>query len=167
MTDAEKATFTAEAKFLRAFFHFRALQVWGTPFLVNEVKKDLTNLASPNATKAELFTSILAHFQTAYTGLPASWDDSNLGRATKWAARAFEGKVNVWKEDWDAAIAAFEDVRQNGLYSLMPGYEDAFDFQKENNDESIFEIQFGGPFSDDNLWVLTILTPKHSRLHKE
>ncbi|MGZ8557309.1 MAG: RagB/SusD family nutrient uptake outer membrane protein [Chitinophagaceae bacterium] len=153
LTDVEKATFTAEAKFLRAFFHFLALQVWGTPPLVNEVKKDLTNLASPNATKEELFTSILADFQAAYTGLPASWDDANLGRATKWAARAFAGKVNVWKEDWDAAITAFEDVRNNGTYSLMPDYEDAFDFQKENNDESIFEIQFGGPFSDDNLWV--------------
>lgn len=70
LTPAEKTKFTAEAKFLRAFFHFLALQVWGTPPLVNEVKKDLTNLASPNATKAELFTSILADFQAAYTGLP-------------------------------------------------------------------------------------------------
>ena len=130
LTPAEKTKFTAEAKFLRAFFHFLALQVWGTPPLVNEVKKDLTNLASPNATKAELFTSILADFQAAYTGLPATWDDANLGRATKWAARAFTGKVNVWKEDWDAAITAFEDVKQNGTYSLMPSYEDSIRFSE-------------------------------------
>jgi starch-binding outer membrane protein, SusD/RagB family len=153
LTDAQKAKFTAEAKFLRAFFHFLALQVWGTPPLVTEVKKDLNNLASPNATKDELFTSILGDLQAAFAGLPASWDDANLGRATKWTARAFEGKVNVWKEDWDAAITAFEDVKTNGPYDLMPDYEDAFDFQKENKEESIFEVQFGGPFSDDNLWV--------------
>ena len=85
--------------------------------------------------------------------MPDSWDDANLGRATKWTARAFEGKVNVWKEDWDAAITAFEDVINNGPYSLMPNYDDAFDFQKENNAESIFEVQYGGPFSDDNIWV--------------
>ncbi len=48
-------------------------------------------------------------FQDAFAGLPESWDDANLGRATKWAARAYEGKVNVWKEDWPAAIAAFEE----------------------------------------------------------
>ena len=153
LTDEQKTLFTAEAKFLRAFFHFLALQVWGTPPLVTEVKKDLGNLAVPNATKEELFTSILSDFQAASTGLPASWNDANLGRATKWAARAFEGKVNVWKEDWDAAIIAFEDVNTNGPYSLMPTYEDVFDFQKENNAESIFEVQYGGPFSDDNLWV--------------
>jgi hypothetical protein len=153
LTPEQKTQFIAEAKFLRAFFHFLALQVWGTPPLVLEVKKDLNNLASPNATKDELFAAILSDLQAGYNDLPASWDDANLGRATKWTARAFEGKVNVWKEDWDAAITAFEDVRSNGPYSLMPNYEDAFDFQKENNDESIFEVQFGGPFSDDNLWV--------------
>src|SRR6478672_7653861 len=153
LTDDQKTQFTAEAKFLRAFFHFLALQVWGTPPLVLEVKKDLYDLAVPNASKDELFAAILSDLQAAYAGLPDSWDDANLGRATKWTARAFEGKVDVWKEDWDAAITAFEDVKQNGPYSLMPSYEDAFDFQQENKAESIFEIQFGGPFSDDNIWV--------------
>jgi starch-binding outer membrane protein, SusD/RagB family len=153
LTADEKKKFIAEAKFLRGFFHFLALEVWGTPPLALEVKKDLNSLAIPNATKAALFTAIIADFKDAYAGLPAKWDDANLGRATKWAARAFEGKVNVWKEDWDAAIAAFEDVKTNGTYSLMADYEDVFDFQKENNAESIFEVQFGGPFSDDNLWV--------------
>lgn len=153
LTEEQRTAFIAEAKFLRGFFHFFALQVWGTPPLVLEVKKDLNDLASPNATQDELYAAILADFQAAYAGLPDKWDDANLGRATKWAARAFEGKVDVWKKDWDAAITAFEDVRANGPYSLMPNYEDAFDFQKENNAESIFEIQFGGPFSDDNLWV--------------
>jgi len=153
LTEEEKTRFTAEGKFLRAFFHFLALQVWGTPPLVLEVKKDLNNLAAPNATKEELYAAILSDLQDAYAGLPDSWDDANLGRATKWTARAFEGKVNVWKEDWDAAITAFEDVINNGPYSLMPNYDDAFDFQKENNAESIFEVQYGGPFSDDNIWV--------------
>ena len=153
LTKEEKTKFTAEAKFLRAFFHFLALQCWGTPPLALEVKKDLNDLAAPNATKDELFKSILEDLQAAYTDLPPSWDDANLGRATKWTARAFQGKVNVWKEDWDAAITDFEDVKTNGHYSLMPNYEDAFDFQQENKQESIFEVQFGGPFSDDNLWV--------------
>ena len=153
LTDEQETQFTAEAKFLRAFFHFLALQMWGTPPLVLEVKKDLNDLASPNATKEELFAAILSDLQAGYAGLPADWDDANLGRATKWTARAFEGKVDVWKKDWDAAITAFEDVKQNGPYELMPTYEDVFDFQKENNAESIFEVQYGGPFSDDNLWV--------------
>ena len=31
LTDAEKIQFEGEAKFLRAFFHFEALKLWGTP----------------------------------------------------------------------------------------------------------------------------------------
>lgn len=153
LTDEEKTRFTAEAKFLRAFFHFLAMQMWGTPPLVLEVKKDINNLAQANATRDELFAGILGDFTDAAAGLPESWDDANIGRATNWAAKSFIGKVNVWKEDWPAAITAFEDVINNGPYELMPNFEDVFDFLQENNRESIFEIQFGGPFSDDNLWV--------------
>ena len=160
LTAAQKTAFVAEAKFVRGIMHFLALQMWGTPPLVTEVKKDIANLATGNSTKDALYAAILKDLQDAYAGLPASWDASNSGRATKWSARAFEGKVNVWKKDWTAAITAFEDVRKSGPYKLFTGntakidnYEDAFDFKKENGQESIFEVQYGGPFSDDNLWV--------------
>ena len=45
LTDAEKNQFEGEAKFLRAFFHFEALKLWGTPPLVLETPKSLSKLA--------------------------------------------------------------------------------------------------------------------------
>ena len=36
---------------------------------------------------------------------------------------------------------------------MQADYVEVFAFDNENNSESIFEIQIGGPFSDDNLWV--------------
>jgi starch-binding outer membrane protein, SusD/RagB family len=159
LTADQKAKFVAEAKFIRGMLHFLALQMWGTPPLALEVKKDINDLALSNATPDELYASILKDFQDAYTGLPATWDAGNTGRATKWAAKAYEGKVLVWQEKWADAITAFEAVEGSGTYDLFKGgapldnYEDAFDFAKENGKESIFEIQYGGPFSDDNLWV--------------
>ncbi|MEO0330916.1 MAG: RagB/SusD family nutrient uptake outer membrane protein [Bacteroidota bacterium] len=149
----QKTQLEAEAKFLRAWFHFQAMKMWGTPPLVTEVLRDLNSLAQPNATEDALFTQILSDFNDAANGLPESWDDANLGRATAWAAKAYVGKVNVWKEDWQAAITAFEDIVQNGPFQLQADYVEVFAFDNENNSESIFEIQFGGPFSDDNLWV--------------
>jgi len=86
--------------------------------------------------------------------LPASWDDANTGRATKWTARAYEGKVNVWMKKWDDAIVAFEDVEKNAGYDLEADYENIFAVTNENNKESVFEVQFGGPYSDDNSWIL-------------
>lgn len=159
LTAEEKTRFEGEAKFLRAFFHFQAMQLWGTPPLATEVPKELNNLALPNATPEQLYTQILADFTEAYNKLPPTWDDANKGRATKYAAQAYVGKVNVWKKDWPAAVAAFEDVMANGPYSLIntgnpqKDLEDVFAFNNENNQESIFEVQYGGPFSDDNVWV--------------
>jgi starch-binding outer membrane protein, SusD/RagB family len=159
LTAAEKSKFEGEAKFLRAFFHFEALKLWGKPPLVVKTPTSLSNLAVPNATKDQLFTQILADFKDAFDKLPPSWDAGNTGRATKWAAKAFMGKVNVWKGDKDAAIAAFEEVIAANKYQLIDtdnpsqDLEDVFAFDNENNAESIFEVQFGGPHSDDNIWV--------------
>ena len=159
----EKKLYEGEAKFLRAWFHFEALKLWGTPPLVLETSKSLDNLSVPNATKDALFTQILDDFNVAFENLPDAWDAANTGRATKWAAKAYTGKVNVWKNDMDGAITAFEDVIANGVgarkYGLIDtddpaqDLEDVFAFDNENNQESIFEIQFGGPHSDDNVWV--------------
>lgn len=153
LTAEDKAVLDGEAKFLRAWFHFQAMKLFGTPPLAMEVLKDINNLALPNSTQDALFTAILADFNAAATGLPDAWDSGNTGRVTSWAAKSYIGKVNVWKQDWAAAITAFEDVMLNGPYSLQADYESVFAFDNENNSEAIFEIQYGGPFSDDNLWV--------------
>jgi len=159
LTDAQKSQFEGEAKFLRAFFHFEALKLWGTPPLVLATPTSLANLAVPNATKDELFVQILADFNDAFAKLPAVWDAGNTGRATMWAAKAYIGKVNMWKNDMDGAITAFEAVIGSNKYKLLntgnpaKDLEDVFAFDNENNAESIFEIQFGGPHSDDNIWV--------------
>ena len=149
----EKASFEGEAKFLRAWFHFQALKMYGTPPIAAEVRKDLNDQALPNSSQAELYAIILSDFTTAASNLPDDWGSANAGRATAWAAKSYIGKVNVWQQDWAGAITAFEDVINNGPYSLLANFEDVFAFDNENNAESIFEVQYGGPFSDDNLWV--------------
>ena len=153
LTEEDKSVLEAEAKFLRGWFHFQALKLFGTPPIALEVLTDINNLALPNATQDELYTAILSDFAAAEAGLPESWDSGNTGRATSWAATSFIGKVNVFKEDWGPAITALGRVVDSGPYSLVPNYEDVFSFENENNSESIFEVQYGGPQSDDNLWV--------------
>lgn len=161
LTAEDKAELGAEAKFLRAWFHFQAMKMFGTPPLALDIRTDINDQARENSTQDALYTAILTDFTDAAAGLPDSWDSSNTGRVTSWAARSYIGKVNVWKEDWPAAIAALEEVITSGPYSLVvsddpatiTNYESVFSYANENNSESIFEIQYGGPFSDDNLWV--------------
>jgi hypothetical protein len=153
LTDDEKKAIVAEAKFIRGFFDFLAAQMWKTAPLVTETAKTL-QATFTNSDPTALLQASLDDFKAAAIDLPSSWDDANTGRATKWAAQAYVGKVNVWMQKWDDAITAFEDVEKNGGYSLQPNYEHQFAVTNENNSESIFEVQFGGPYSDDNGWIL-------------
>ena len=156
LTSAEASRLNAEMKFLRAFYHFQALKIWGTPPMVLKRITSFNESAVPNTDKTVLLNQILSDFQEAFDGLPTreAWGSENLGRASKWAAMAYMGKVNVWKEDWPAAITAFESVIGSGQYELLPDYEDVFAADNENNRESIFELQFGDNPPATNIWVL-------------
>ena len=153
LTDGEKKAIVAEAKFLRGFFHFLAAQIWKTAPIVTETAKSLQATFN-NSDPTALLQASLDDLKAAAVDLPLSWDAANTGRATKWTARAYEGKVNVWMQQWNDAVDAFEDVEKNGGFDLLPDYEDAFAASNENSNESIFEIQFGGPYSDDNNWII-------------
>jgi starch-binding outer membrane protein, SusD/RagB family len=153
LTDAEKKAVIAEAKFIRGFFHFIAAQMWKTAPIVTETAKTLQQTYT-NGDPTALLQLCLDDFKAAAQDLPTSWNDANTGRATKWAARAYEGKVDVWMQKWDDAVVAFEDVEKNGGYDLLPDYEDEFAIANENSVESVFEVQYGGPYSDDNSWIL-------------
>ncbi|WP_018616869.1 RagB/SusD family nutrient uptake outer membrane protein [Segetibacter koreensis] len=153
LTDEEKKVVVAEAKFIRGFFHFLAAQMWKTAPLITETAKKLQQTFK-NSDPTALLQASLDDFKAAAIDLPTSWDAAFTGRATKWTARAYEGKVDVWMGKWDDAVVAFEDVEKNAGYQLLPQYDDNFAVTNENNNESIFEIQFGGPYSDDNSWIL-------------
>lgn len=153
LTSAQKKQFTAEAKFIRGFFHFIAAQVWKSAPLVTEVPKSTTGLVYSNSDPNILLAACAADFKDAAADLPATWDASNLGRITKWGAKAFEGKVYVWQQKWNDAVDAFEQAEKNGGFQLLSDYEEVFAYANENSSESIFEVQYGGPYSDDNGWV--------------
>ncbi len=154
LTAEEKASFEAEANFLRGWFHFQAYKFWGGQApLALTVRRDINDIPLPNATPEEMITSILADFQSAASGLPEEWDNGNLGRATAWAARAYIGKVNLYAKNYPAAVTALAEVYNMGPYSLMSTFEDVFAFDQENNAESVFELQYASN-SDDNGWVL-------------
>jgi len=154
LTAEEVALFTAEAKFMRAWFQFQAFKFWGGQApIAQETRRDLNNIPLPNATPAETVAALTADFTDAAAGLPAQWDGANLGRATSGAALGYLGKTHIFAENWTAAETALEAVVNSGIYSLMPTHAEAFAIDQENNAESVFEMQYGSN-SDDNGWVL-------------
>ncbi len=100
-----------------------------------------------------VWAQIYKDLSTAATLLPASYGAADLGRATQGAALAYLAKAHLFNKDYTGAAASFKQVIDLGVYSLMPNYGDNFTDAKENNAESIFEIQFQRMNQPNLNWV--------------
>jgi starch-binding outer membrane protein, SusD/RagB family len=135
---------SAEARFLRAFYHLEAKKHFGKiPFIDESVDYTLDNYKVPNS--EDSWPKIIEDFQFAFDNLAAS--GMSPGRANKWAAGAFLGKSYLYSKDYTKARTILNDVITNGVtpkgakYALNAKYRDAFDAPNDNSAESVFAIQ--------------------------
>ena len=97
MNEAEKTQAIAEASFLRGWYHFEAKKMWNMVPYVDETVTDYINL--PN--DKDIWPMIEADFQFAVDNLSAT--KAQVGRASKWSAKAYLAKVHMYQNDYTAA----------------------------------------------------------------
>jgi len=135
VTDLSNANaIVAEARFLRAHYHFDAWKMWKNVPYYTEADEDFRK---PNT--EDIVPRMVEDFQFAIDNLPA--DQTALGRATKGAAQAYLGKLLLYTGDFNKAKAQFDAVVGSGKYSLEPCFHDVFTTGNENGPEMIFSIQ--------------------------
>ncbi|WP_035561390.1 RagB/SusD family nutrient uptake outer membrane protein [Hymenobacter sp. IS2118] len=134
----------AEARFLRALSYFNLVSLYGNVPLATTPPIDL-NVLPPQGTEAEVWALVIDDLTKAQPDLPASYTGADLGRATRGAATTLLGKAYMQNRRWADAQAQFAQVISSGTYRLTANYTDNFRHTTENNQESIFEVQF----SDD------------------
>jgi len=140
--DATRASeIEAEAKFLRAWFHFKATRVFfKIPYVKTTVELGETLPEEvPNDSKG--WDNIEADLQFAIDNLPETSPLGEPGRATKYAAMAVKAHAHLYQNELDQAKPLLDNIMTNGNYSLVSNFWDNYDMTTENNEESIFEIQ--------------------------
>lgn len=140
------ARLLGEAKFLRAYYYFRLVRLFGGVPLVTVPIESSNDWIQPRATAEQIYDRIVSDLTDAESGLwnKSEYDASDLGRATKGAAQAMLLKVNLYRKDYDEAHkwGAKFMTEQSGEYDLQTRYLDNFAIEGENGIESIFEIQY-------------------------
>ena len=134
----------AEAKFLRGLFYFNLTLYFGRPPLVLEPSQP--TLQPANATPEQAWAQVALDFTAAAADLPNSYGSADLGRATRGAAYAMLGKTYLQQKKNQLAADAFAWLVTGPgatLYNLTTNYRDNFIITRENNIESVFEIQHG------------------------
>jgi hypothetical protein len=138
----DTAEIRAEAVFLRAFYHFEAKKMWNKiPFLDETVTYSAGNYYINNDTSWSFIESDLKY---AMDSLPLT--QSNVGRANKYAAKAFLAKAYMFEGKYANAKPLLHDLIQNGetargkKYKLR-NYADNFNPETKNSEEAVFSVQ--------------------------
>ncbi|HOK98031.1 MAG: RagB/SusD family nutrient uptake outer membrane protein [Bacteroidales bacterium] len=147
----------AEAKFLRAFYYFYLVNLYG------DIPLPLSSTAPgdlPQVPRDTVYAQIEKDLLEAINDLPASKadltpDDLLITRATKNTARALLGKVYVYHSTmlgankWAEAKAQLDAVVNSGEYQLVSDFRSLWSStneMKDGNPENIFEAYYTDEF---------------------
>jgi starch-binding outer membrane protein, SusD/RagB family len=133
-----------ETKFLRAFYYFNLVRVFGGVPKIDKVygADELDAIANSNvrAKEEEIYALIIADLTDAANALPEK-GVAETGRANKGSAQGLLAKVYMYQKNWAKCLENTSSMINSGTYSLNPDYRTIWRQSSENNSESIFEIQ--------------------------
>jgi hypothetical protein len=138
---AGKDALYGEVYFLRAYYYFNLVKLFGDVPLFTDHRLGLTDSKTlSRSPRADVYAQIEKDLNAAISALPPT--QSQKGRITKYAAQALLGKVLLYESKFDAAAAMLENVITSKAFSLVPDFASMFLASGENGPESVFEIQY-------------------------
>ena len=152
--DATKKELIAEAKFLRAFYYFHLVQLFGGVTL-NTHFSTAPGTSASRANLSDCYDFIVSDLQAAVTDLNTSPVQGGVepGRATKAAAKHLLAKVYLQRastgaahgDDYQNAFNTAKDLIDNAAaygLALLPDFADVFKAGNEANKEVLFSVQY-------------------------
>ena len=151
MNEDLKTRILGQTYFLRGLAFFNMAKLFDVFPLITATPKTTDDYYPHTAIEEEIWTQIFADLTKSIDMLPISYDNltgsdkGETGRATKGAAIGILGKAYLYRQEWQKAANEFS-LLINGpdvnIYKLIDNYQDNFTITNENNEESIFEVQF-------------------------
>ncbi len=147
---AEADAFIAELKVLRSFFYWLLIDTFGNVPYVDDFFN--TPDAPPTNSRQEIFGEIVQSLNTEVPKLSKAKDGTTYGRINYWAGKALQAKLYLNAEVYtgtpmlDEAIAACDDIINNGGFSLESDYFANFDAGNTGTNEMIFAIPYDEVF---------------------
>ena len=146
--------------FLRGLGYYNLAGYYQNPILITDYNtySTLEGLYGTNSTYDEVWDQVEKDFSEAMTLLPSrdAGGEWSKGRATSGAAAGYYARALMMRHKYNEALTVLKAIigGQYGTYKLMANYGDNFREGPayENNDESLFEVQYldcGSQGTDD------------------
>jgi starch-binding outer membrane protein, SusD/RagB family len=140
-----KDRYVGEAKFVRALAYFDLVRIFGDVQMITNVPTIEEVRATPRTPVATVYSEvIIKDLLDAANKLPLAYTGSEVGRATRGAAKAILGKVYLTIKDYPKAEAVLQELTAAPYnYALLQNFNDLFDYTKnEHHSEYIFDIEY-------------------------
>lgn len=142
-----KERYRGEALFLRAYFYSDLIDFFGdVPLKLKP--SSMEDPFTPRYPKRVIIDTLLVNLDSAINKLPIRYPIAENGRATKGAALSLKGKILLFNNRFTEAADCFKkvidlnDEAGKKRYSLYSDYSQLFLTEGENNDETIFDVQY-------------------------
>ncbi|MTK54449.1 RagB/SusD family nutrient uptake outer membrane protein [Paludibacter sp.] len=160
----DKNAAIAEARFIRAVAYYHLAVMWGAVPIIEDNRKLIQNPLLNRNIISDVYKFIIADLTYAAQNLPTT--DAS-GRVTTWSAQGMLAKVYLTaaglgqtggtrnQEYLDNAKKYAGNVCKNSGLSLLPNYYNLFRAQYNDNQESLFSLQWtaGVGYSNGNHWL--------------
>lgn len=159
-SEQSRKNIEGQARFLRAAYYFNLVRLFGgVPLIVRQIGSR-TDAELPRASIEEAYAQIKADLTEAYNLLPAAYGSgvgNEAGRPVNLSAAGLKTLVHLELGEWDEVIAAADLVI--GKKTLQNDYASYFDGSAENNQGTLFEVQYGGVDLATTSSLSTFLAP--------
>lgn len=147
LTPTIKSQLLGEAKFMRAFFYFYLVNLYGDVPLILSTDY-LVNAVMPRTSKSEVWGQIINDLNDAENLLSPNYLNADILstslerlRPTKWAAAAMQSRVFLFQEKWpEAEQAATTVIKNTTLYDTVSLTSVNSVFSKTSK-EAIWQLQ--------------------------
>ena len=141
-TSPDKERYMGEAYFLRAYFYFNLVRIFGGVPKIDKVLESETEIAtaSTRASQEEIYAFIESDLNAAISRLPIVVPAAENGRASQYAAQGLLAKVYLYQKKWAQAKAAADILISSGKFGLVDDYAMIWREAGEFSKESIWEV---------------------------
>jgi hypothetical protein len=138
LTDSLRTALTGEAKFIRAFFHFYLVNLYGkVPLVLTTNYQQNTN--APGTDVAQVYRQIITDLLDAQQLLPEDYRAASgeKVRPNKWAATALLARAYLFIEDWTNAAVQSSLFLNSSQFQLCNDLNTVF---MKNSSEAIWQL---------------------------
>jgi hypothetical protein len=144
LTPAVQQQLMGEAKFMRAFYYFYLVNLYGNVPLITS-SDYTTNATMSRTVSTQVYQQIITDLEDAETLLVDGYVASDALTATterlrpnKWAAIALLSRAFLYNQQWDSAQSAATQVINHTVLYTLDSLTGAF---LKNNSEAIWQLQ--------------------------